>query len=44
MSLLDIKTGQNHIAKIESHSFVDGEGVRCSVCMFLVVLFNVKML
>ncbi|BBD88982.1 MULTISPECIES: anaerobic ribonucleoside-triphosphate reductase activating protein [Staphylococcus] len=31
MSLLDIKTGQNHIAKIESHSFVDGEGVRCSV-------------
>ena len=24
MSLLDIKTGQNHIAKIESHSFVDG--------------------
>lgn len=31
MSMLDIKTGQNHIAKIESHSFVDGEGVRCSV-------------
>ena len=31
MSLLDIKTGQNHLAKIESHSFVDGEGVRCSV-------------
>ena len=26
MSMLDIKTGQNHIAKIESHSFVDGEG------------------
>ena len=31
MSMLDIKTGQNHIAKIERHSFVDGEGVRCSV-------------
>ncbi|QOX59772.1 anaerobic ribonucleoside-triphosphate reductase activating protein [Staphylococcus capitis] len=31
MSMLDIKTGQNHIAKIESHSFMDGEGVRCSV-------------
>lgn len=31
MSILEIKKGQNHIAKIESQSFVDGEGVRCSV-------------
>ncbi|MBO1199544.1 anaerobic ribonucleoside-triphosphate reductase activating protein [Staphylococcus simiae] len=31
MSILDIKTGQGYIAKIETHSFVDGEGVRCSV-------------
>ena len=31
MSILEIKKGQNHIAKVESQSFVDGEGVRCSV-------------
>lgn len=31
MILLDIKQGQGYIAKIESNSFVDGEGVRCSV-------------
>ncbi|KOS64710.1 ribonucleoside-triphosphate reductase activating protein, partial [Staphylococcus aureus] len=31
MTLLDIKQGQGYIAKIESNSFVDGEGVRCSV-------------
>ncbi|CAC7597715.1 Ribonucleotide reductase of class III (anaerobic), activating protein [Staphylococcus aureus] len=29
MTLLDIKQGQGYIAKIESNSFVDGEGVRC---------------
>ncbi len=28
MILLDIKQGQGYIAKIESNSFVDGEGVR----------------
>ncbi|MEZ2005346.1 anaerobic ribonucleoside-triphosphate reductase activating protein, partial [Staphylococcus aureus] len=27
MILLDIKQGQGYIAKIESNSFVDGEGV-----------------
>ena len=31
MNILNIKEGQHYIAKIESHSFVDGEGVRCSV-------------
>lgn len=31
MPILDIKRGQGYIAKIETHSFVDGEGVRCSV-------------
>ncbi|WP_256025847.1 4Fe-4S cluster-binding domain-containing protein, partial [Staphylococcus aureus] len=31
MILLDIKQGQVYIAKIESNSFVDGEGVRCIV-------------
>lgn len=31
MTILDIKKGQGYIAKIESQSFVDGEGVRCSL-------------
>ncbi|MDU3983362.1 MAG: anaerobic ribonucleoside-triphosphate reductase activating protein, partial [Staphylococcus epidermidis] len=26
MNILNIKEGQHYIAKIESHSFVDGEG------------------
>ena len=43
MSMLDIKTGQNHIAKIESHSFVDGE-VYVAAYMYQDVLFNVKVL
>ncbi|MBE9429555.1 anaerobic ribonucleoside-triphosphate reductase activating protein [Staphylococcus warneri] len=30
-SILGIEHGQGYIAKIETHSFVDGEGVRCSV-------------
>ena len=29
--ILEIEHGQRYIAKIETHSFVDGEGVRCSV-------------
>lgn len=29
--MLDIVNGQGYIAKIESQSFVDGEGVRCSI-------------
>ncbi|MDM7465983.1 anaerobic ribonucleoside-triphosphate reductase activating protein [Staphylococcus warneri] len=29
--ILEIEHGQGYIAKIETHSFVDGEGVRCSV-------------
>ena len=41
MNILNIKEGQHYIAKIESHSFVDGEGVRCSVYVSD-VLFNVK--
>ena len=36
--ILGIEHGQGYIAKIETHSFVDGEGVRCSVyvsgCLF----------
>ncbi|HEC2148837.1 TPA: anaerobic ribonucleoside-triphosphate reductase activating protein [Staphylococcus delphini] len=31
MSVLDVTTGAGYIAKIEYQSFVDGEGVRCSV-------------
>ncbi|EGQ0294853.1 TPA: anaerobic ribonucleoside-triphosphate reductase activating protein [Staphylococcus pseudintermedius] len=31
MSVLDVSTGAGYIAKIEYQSFVDGEGVRCSV-------------
>ncbi|WP_342388207.1 anaerobic ribonucleoside-triphosphate reductase activating protein [Salinicoccus bachuensis] len=31
MQALQIYDGQYHIAKIEPHSFVDGEGVRCSI-------------
>ncbi|PHK48612.1 anaerobic ribonucleoside-triphosphate reductase activating protein [Staphylococcus edaphicus] len=31
MNILEIKKGQGHIAKIEAQSFVDGEGVRCSL-------------
>ncbi|WP_436862687.1 anaerobic ribonucleoside-triphosphate reductase activating protein [Staphylococcus caeli] len=31
MKWLDITHGQGHVAKIESQSFVDGEGVRCSL-------------
>ncbi|MCO0861065.1 anaerobic ribonucleoside-triphosphate reductase activating protein [Staphylococcus pasteuri] len=30
-SYLKIENGRGYIAKIETHSFVDGEGVRCSV-------------
>ena len=29
MTILNIINGQGYIAKIESQSFVDGEGVRC---------------
>ena len=31
MTILNIINGQGYIAKIESQSFVDGEGVRCSL-------------
>lgn len=31
MNILKIRHGQGHIAKIEAQSFVDGEGVRCSL-------------
>ena len=51
MNILNIKEGQHYIAKIESHSFVDGEGVRCSVyvsgCPFqckVVITFKPKIL
>lgn len=39
MSVLDVTEGRGYIAKIEQHSFVDGEGVRVSMyvsgCPFL---------
>lgn len=31
MTILNITQGQGYIAKIERQSFVDGEGVRCSL-------------
>lgn len=31
MTILDLINGQGYIARIESQSFVDGEGVRCSI-------------
>ncbi len=31
MSALDIYEGRRHIARIEPRTFVDGEGVRCSI-------------
>src|SRR5699024_3346103 len=41
MTILNIINGQGYIAKIETQSFVDGEGVRCSLdvsgCVFACV-------
>ena len=31
MLYAQVETGQGYLAKIEEESFVDGEGVRCSV-------------